>query len=103
MYSSISTNKLEPLQRQNAAVNEQKAVDLMKEFNENIKAYPTGLCFGFEKPTALDGHLVVFIARMLDIGRIDVIPTDLKQYATRLMAGDEWKGVMQGRSTLAPE
>jgi hypothetical protein len=83
--------------------NEHKAIALMKEFDENIRNHSTGSCFGFNKPTALDAHLLVFIARMMDKGRNDIIPAGLKQYAAELMESNEWKGVMQGRSTLAPE
>ena len=75
----------------------------MRDFDENINGHSTGLCFGFKRPTALDAHLVVFIARMLDIGRTDIMPSGLRQYASVLMAGDEWKDVMKGRSTLAPK
>jgi hypothetical protein len=39
----------------------------------------------------------------MDKGRNDIIPAGLKQYAAELMESNEWKGVMQGRSTLAPE
>lgn len=75
----------------------------MRELDTNIRESSTGFCLGIQKPSALDAHLVVFVARMLDVGREYIIPTDLKAYANRLMKGPEWKGIMQGRSTLAPE
>jgi hypothetical protein len=74
----------------------------MLQFDTIIKESPTELCFGLEEPTALDAHLVVFIARMQDIGRDDLLPPGLSQYASRLMEGQEWKAVMQGRRTIPP-
>ena len=98
-YDSIETHKLSPLEHDNSKTNEQNAQNLMLEFDSIIKESPTGLCFGFERPTALDAHLVVFIARMLDVGRDDLLPSSLTQYASKLMEGEEWKAVMQGRTT----
>lgn len=51
--------------------------------------------------TALDAHLIVFIARMLDIGNSDIIPERLKEYAARAMNEPAWKNTMQGRKTMA--
>ena len=99
---SIQNKKLDPLQPENVKANEEKAIALMKEFDENIKNHSTGLCFGFDTPSALDAHLLVFIARMMDKGRDDIVSAGLKHYAAQLMASDEWKDVMQGQSTLAP-
>ena len=58
--------------------------------------------FDFPHPTALDVHLIVFIARMLDVGRENIISGKMRNYATRAMQTDEWKSVMQGRKTTRP-
>ena len=57
------------------------------------------LC-GRENPNGLDAALVVFIARMVDIGRGDIVPESLKAFADRAMATPEWEAVMQGRKTM---
>lgn len=56
--------------------------------------------FGLSQPTALDAHLVVFIARMRDVGRDDLISERLNQYADFAMGLPEWKSVLQGRKTM---
>jgi hypothetical protein len=56
--------------------------------------------FGLPHPTALDYHLAVFIARMLDVGRDDVIPEKVRKYGARVTQTTEWKAVMQGRKTM---
>lgn len=56
--------------------------------------------FGLTHPTALDAHLIVFIARMWDVGRSDIVPLSLGKYAARAMEEDGWKNTMQGRKTM---
>ena len=55
--------------------------------------------FGAAVPTALDAHLVTFIARLKDIGRTDLVPDALVRYADLAMETPEWRGVMNGRKT----
>ena len=56
--------------------------------------------FGLGHPTALDAHLVVFIARLKDVGRHDIVPEKLMAYAERAWASESYKAVMQGRKTM---
>ena len=86
-----------------------RAVDLMTVF-ESLVTWPPSRgataeswLFDLPHPTALDAHLTCFIARMLDVGRDDIIPSKLKSYAERVMETEEWKSVMQGRKTMVPK
>lgn len=56
--------------------------------------------FGFEHPTALDAHLAVFIQRMRDVGRNDLIPNGLDKYANWVTSTAAWKNLMQDRKTM---
>jgi glutathione S-transferase len=81
--------------------NVKKASELMASL-ERLVVKPNGWLFG-EKPTALDAHLVVFIARMTDVGRESLIPDKLRQYAQWAMRGSEWTKMRDGRqSTMVP-
>ncbi|KAM0247751.1 hypothetical protein ACHAQJ_009712 [Trichoderma viride] len=51
--------------------------------------------FGLETPTALDAHLVTFIARLKDINKGNLIPQSLLTYAAAAQNMTEWKNVMQ--------
>lgn len=53
-------------------------------------------------PTILDAHTVPFILRMMDekVGRSSMVPTELQEYASRVMGGPEWDAVMHGRPTM---
>jgi hypothetical protein len=58
--------------------------------------------WGLAHPTALDAHLVVFIARLLDVGHGHIVPASLMEYIERVKKGSEWAEVMQGRQTIPP-
>ena len=65
------------------------------------KGIPKGeWLFGLQRPTALDTHVVVFIARMREVGREAIIPEQLGAYADRAIAEMEWQDVMEGRKTM---
>ena len=55
--------------------------------------------FELGHPTALDAHLVVFIWRMRDVGRDDLIPERLGRYADAATQTRVWEELMQGRRT----
>jgi hypothetical protein len=102
---SLEREKIEGLKADSIAMNVEKTRDLMINLERNL--FPEdgqkGLdlwLFGLDKPTALDAHLVVFIERMRDVGRSELIPKGLQAYADRAKMGTAWKLLMQGRSTM---
>lgn len=50
--------------------------------------------------TALDAHVVMFLARLQDVGRANLIPTRLRRYLAMAMETSEWKAVMAGKRTM---
>ena len=56
--------------------------------------------FGTAHPTAFDAHLVVYVARMRDVGRGELIPGRVMEYLDRATEGVEWKEMMDGRRTV---
>ncbi|MCJ1472620.1 hypothetical protein MMC13_001269 [Lambiella insularis] len=57
---------------------------------------------GLTHPTALDAHLITFVARMREVNRGALIPENLGKYADSAMEMEEWKAMMDGRGTMAP-
>ncbi|KAH9838209.1 Glutathione S-transferase, domain-containing protein, partial [Teratosphaeria destructans] len=96
----LDESKLAALTPEASKKNEQYTQQLVSQLVSNLEASKTGYLFGLERPSALDAHLVVFVARMLDIKRDDMIPMQLKSYAEKAMGGKEWQDVMQGRRTV---
>jgi hypothetical protein len=82
--------------------NETYVKQLMPKFEQLVRESRTGWLLGLEHPSAIDAHLIVFVARVLDVNREDLLPTLLVQWAKKAMEGKEWREVMQGRSTIPP-
>lgn len=91
--------KLGGLKEEVVKQNEEKAKALMLRFQEMLQASQTGWLFNLPQPSALDAHLVVFIARMYDVKRHNLIPEKLQEYGNRAMSEKAWKDVMGGRNT----
>jgi glutathione S-transferase len=49
--------------------------------------------FGGDSPTALDASLVVFLVRMQDVGRAELIPPRLRQMADVVSATPEFSSI----------
>ena len=77
-----------------------KTRKLLQDFEGTLSDSGKGWCFGLEHPTALDGHFVVFLCRLMDVQRDELIPEKVKQYALHAMEGKEWKETMEGRRTV---
>jgi hypothetical protein len=79
--------------------NEERARKLMLKFQDMLPESRTEWLFGLNEPSALDAHLVVFIARMYDVNRHNLIPEKLQQYGNRAMKTKTWLDLMEGRNT----
>ena len=84
------------------AKNEDLARKLMGSLADMMPNSVNSWIFG-DQPTALDAHLVVFIARMTDVGREGLIPKKVREYGEWAQRGQEWKEMMQDRRTMVPK
>lgn len=66
--------------------------------NTHLSGFPW--LFGTETATALDAHLMILLARLMDVGRAYLVPKTIRDYAEAVMAMDLWKDFMQGRTTM---
>ena len=82
------------------AKNESRAKELLGSLEKKLD-HPEGWLYGAE-PTALDTHLVTFIARMTDVGRDALLPQKVKDYGAWAMQGQAWTTMMEGRKTMVP-
>lgn len=82
------------------AENEKRARALLVALEDKLPS-PESWLYG-TKATALDAHLVVFIARLTDVGREHLIPSKLRDYANWAMEKPEWVNMMGGRRTMIP-
>jgi glutathione S-transferase len=68
---------------------------------EQLLVPPSGpWLFGRAVPTALDAHLVAFLARLQDLERGELISPGMSAYRDAAMKTPEWRRVMNGRQTM---
>ena len=84
------------------AVEDQAAAFLAKleSILENANRTQSPWIFGTDKPTALDAHLLPFLARLVDVGRERMLGDGLRAYAENVFNMEIWKLFMQGRRTV---
>ncbi|KIV90010.1 hypothetical protein PV10_07360 [Exophiala mesophila] len=80
------------------AENERRAKALLSALADKLPNNESWL-YG-SKATALDAHLVCFLARLIDVGRGHLIPSQLREYADWVMEKPEWDNIMRGRRTM---
>lgn len=56
--------------------------------------------FGTQYATALDTHLVPFVARLRDVGRSDMVGETLNFYADCIMVTEMWKKLVGNEGTM---
>jgi hypothetical protein len=99
---SIVNQEIPSLKRENAERAIVQSAQLLGEVDGLLQASRSGWVLDAPHPTALDAHLVVFVARLKDAGRGELVPARVMEYADRAMNASAWKAVMQGRQTIPP-
>lgn len=56
--------------------------------------------FGTEFATALDCHLIIFLARHKDVGRSNLIRGSMASYADTIFSAPFWHDFMKGKTTM---
>ncbi|KIX09698.1 uncharacterized protein Z518_00779 [Rhinocladiella mackenziei CBS 650.93] len=56
--------------------------------------------FGTEVPTALDAHMIPFLARLVDVDRENMLGSTSRRYLEMAMETRIWTDTMQGRRTV---
>ena len=51
-------------------------------------------------PTALDAQMIVFVARLVDVKRTDLVTNECLECARKSWSLPEWQATMQGRATM---
>jgi glutathione S-transferase len=80
-----------------------QSAQLLGDLDELLRASHSGWVLNTPHPTALDAHLIVFVARLRDGGRGELVPTRVVKYADGAMETSAWKDMMQGRQTIPPD
>lgn len=100
---SIVSKEIPSLKRESAERAIVRTKDLLHELGEVLQDSQTDWILNTTHPTALDAHVIVFIARLKDAGRGELVPACFMNYADKQMDTSLWKQMMQGRSTIPPD
>ena len=98
----VEKEKLSTVSADEVEGNIKRTEAIMDKLHHMLEQSHSGWFFGVEQPSALDAHLLGFIARLQDVGRDSLIPAKLKQWADNFMQRREWKDLMKGVRTLPP-
>ena len=99
---SIVGKEIPSLKRESAERAIVKSRDFLHEIDEMLQASQTAWILNTTYPTALDAHIIVFVARLKDAGRGELIPARVIEYANKQMDTVTWKEMVQGRGTVPP-
>jgi hypothetical protein len=99
---SIVNREIPSLKRESAECAIAQSAQFLGEVEELLHASHSGWVLDTPHPTALDAHLIVFVARLSDAGRGELLPARVLGYADKAMKTSAWKGMMQGRQTIPP-
>ena len=90
------------LKRENAERAIGKTRDLLHDIGEMLQVSETNWILDTAHPTALDAHIIVFVARLEDAGHRELVPARIVDYAHRQMDTVVWKEVVQEHGTVPP-
>jgi hypothetical protein len=92
--NSPKRDKVDALKPEKMQSEVTKATEYMQGLVPLLRPNAGPWMFGTQRPTAMDAHLVVMIARLQNVGRDSIIPDKLKAYADLAMRSPEWIEVM---------
>ncbi|GAD92996.1 protein kinase domain protein [Paecilomyces variotii No. 5] len=98
----LHRDKVHALEPKKTEAEIQKAKAYLEEIETLLDPSSGQWLFGQKRPTELDAHLIVMIARLQDVGRDFIIPESLKAYGKKAMAEPSWVAIMEGRTTMIP-
>ena len=99
---SIVTREISSLKRESAEHAIVQSRDFLDEIDGMLQLSHTDWVLDAPHPTALDAHVIVFVARLRDAGRGELVPARVIDYADKQMDTGAWKELMQGRGTVPP-
>lgn len=94
------SKEIPSLKRESAELAIVKTRDFLHEICEMSQKSQTDWILNTTHPTALDAHIIVFVARLKDASRGELVPACIIDYAEKQMETAVWKEMMQGQSTI---
>lgn len=99
---SITSREIPSLKRESAERAIVQTKILLQEIGKMLQESQTDWILDTPHPTALDAHFIVFVARLKDAGRGELVPARIIDYADKRMNTAVWKVMVQGQGTVPP-
>jgi len=99
---SIVQREIPSLKRESAERAILQTKEFLRDVEQMLRTSHTHWILKTPYPTALDAHVIVFVARLKDAGRGELVPTRIINFADKQMDTVAWKEMMQGRGTVPP-
>lgn len=96
----IYGNKMSALEPREVQNNVDRTRAYLAEIAGLVGRSNTGYILSTPEPTALDGHVVVFVCRLQDIHREALVPEAVREYVAAAVARRAWQETMKGQRTV---
>ncbi|CAH0039286.1 unnamed protein product [Clonostachys solani] len=99
LHDNLYSNLLDP---DNITLIEEKVLRFVDNIGDIIKNRPPATLYLFgDKPTLLDAHAAAFLARLIDLQRLDLLSNPIvRDYALGITSTNEWQHITQGLRTV---
>jgi glutathione S-transferase len=89
----------------NITLTEEKVLRFVDNIGSILKNRPSAALYLFgDKPTLLDAHAAAFLARLIDLQRLDFLSNPLvRDYVLGITSTTEWQHITQGLRTVSDE
>jgi hypothetical protein len=99
---SITSREIPSLKRESAERAIVQTKDILQEIGKMLQESQTDWILDTPHPTALDAHFIVFVARLKDAGRGELVPARINDYAVKQMDTAVWRAIVQEQGTVPP-
>ncbi|CAG9995849.1 unnamed protein product [Clonostachys byssicola] len=101
-HDNLYSDLLDP---DNITLIEEKVLRFVDSIGDIIKNRPPAAFYLFgDKPTLLDAHAAAFLAHLIDLQRLDLLPNPtVRDYALGIISTSEWQHITQGLRTVWDE
>ena len=100
MFRSVQNEKVNGVTLEEIDSQKYNAYEFLQKIAELYEPDKGPWLWGRSSPSALDVHVAVFLGRLHDVGRAELVPEKLVPFYDMAKETKEWNDVYQGRKTM---
>jgi hypothetical protein len=98
-FTSVEKHKIGGIEPSQVGEEVQQAQSIMSKL-ASLLIEEQGPWLHGHSATALNAHVIMFLARLQDAGRANLMPSRLRRYLAMVMETWKWQAVMAGNRTI---